>query len=59
MEVEHRTKQGDLPQQEEYLQRFPQQERCNRHAVFARDATTKLFSAIKARFHYQSTFPRS
>ena len=42
MEVEHRTKQGDLPQQKEYLQRFPQQERVIA-SVFARDATT-MFS---------------
>ncbi len=39
MEVEHRTKQGDKPQQEEYLQRFPQQERVVA-ALFARDAKT-------------------
>ncbi len=39
MEVEHRTKQGDVPQQEEYLQRFPQQERVI-DALFTRDART-------------------
>ena len=39
MEVEHRTKQGDLPQQKEYLQRFPQQESVIA-SVFARDAAT-------------------
>lgn len=39
MEVEHRTKHGDVPQQSEYLQRFPQQERVIA-SVFARDATT-------------------
>ncbi len=42
MEVEHRTKQGDVPQQKEYLQRFPQQEQVIA-SVFARDATT-MFS---------------
>jgi serine/threonine protein kinase len=42
MEVEHRTKQLDVPQQAEYLQRFPQQERLVA-SVFARDATT-MFS---------------
>ena len=41
MEVEHRTKQGDLPQQKEYLQRFPQQELVIA-SVFARDATTMV-----------------
>ena len=39
MEVEHRTKQGDVPQQEEYIQRFPQQERVI-DALFARDVRT-------------------
>ncbi|MEQ1825776.1 MAG: protein kinase, partial [Pirellula sp.] len=39
MEVEHRTKQGDVPQQKEYLQRFPQQERVI-DALFTRDART-------------------
>jgi WD40 repeat protein/serine/threonine protein kinase len=39
MEVEHRTKQGDVPKQEEYRQRFPQQERVI-DALFTRDART-------------------
>jgi eukaryotic-like serine/threonine-protein kinase len=41
MEVEHRTKQGDVPQQEEYLQRFPQQELVIA-SLFARDAATQF-----------------
>jgi eukaryotic-like serine/threonine-protein kinase len=42
MEVEHRTKQGDAPKQEEYIQRFPQQKRVVAD-LFARDTKT-LFS---------------
>jgi eukaryotic-like serine/threonine-protein kinase len=41
MEVEHRTKQGDVPQQEEYLQRFPQQALVIA-SLFARDAATQF-----------------
>jgi eukaryotic-like serine/threonine-protein kinase len=41
MEVEHRTKQGDVPQQEEYLQRFPQQQLVIA-SMFARDAATQF-----------------
>jgi eukaryotic-like serine/threonine-protein kinase len=43
MEVEHRTKHGDVPQQEEYVQRFPQQELAIA-SMFARDAAS-LFSS--------------
>ena len=39
MEVEHRTKTGDGPQQGEYVQRFPEQKGVIA-GVFARDATT-------------------
>ncbi len=39
MEVEHRTKTGDEPQQHDYIQRFPEQKGVIA-GVFARDATT-------------------
>ena len=39
MEVEHRAKTGDEPQQDEYIQRFPEQKGVIA-GVFARDATT-------------------
>ena len=39
MEVEHRTKTGDEPQQDDYIQRFPEQKGVIA-GVFARDATT-------------------
>jgi WD40 repeat protein/serine/threonine protein kinase len=39
MEVEYRTKKGDEPQRDEYLQRFPEQNGVIA-GVFARDATT-------------------
>lgn len=39
MEVEHRTKTGNEPQQGEYIQRFPEQKGVI-VGVFARDATT-------------------
>jgi WD40 repeat protein/serine/threonine protein kinase len=39
MEVEYRTKKGDEPQQDEYIQRFPVQAGIIA-GVFARDATT-------------------
>ena len=40
MEVEHRTKTGDEPQQDDYVQRFPEQKDLIAD-VFARDATTQ------------------
>ena len=40
MEVEYRTQQGDKPQPDDYIQRFPQQESVIA-SVFARDAATQ------------------
>lgn len=39
MEVEHRTKEGDEPQPDEYIRRFPEQNSVIA-GVFARDSTT-------------------
>ena len=41
MELEYRTKKGDVPQQDEYMQRFPEQTDIIA-GVFARDATTQF-----------------